>query len=273
MNNMRSVAFLGVDEAPCIIVMKDSKQTATGSPPPHSSALANCLVGLLCLFVLASALQKPLGASILFVALTLAAYLLGAAVLLASVSRRPASKSFGLANQVTLTRATLVALLFGLAGETGTPAEAWLAVGTALLAIALDGVDGWLARRHGLTSTFGARFDMETDALLILALSLLVWQFDKAGYWVLLAGLLRYLFVGAGRLFAWLRRPLPPSRRRQTVCVLQTLILILCLLPLVSAPWSQVVAALGILLLAGSFAVDVIWLARRARPQTEEVKS
>ena len=30
-----------------------------------------------------------------------------------------------------------------------------------------------------IASDFGARFDMETDALLILALSILVWQFDK----------------------------------------------------------------------------------------------
>jgi phosphatidylglycerophosphate synthase len=114
---------------------------------------------------------------------------------------------------------------------------------------------------------------METDALLILVLSMLVWGFDKAGYWVLLAGLLRYLFTAVAHAFAWLRRPLPPSRRRQTVCVLQILILIICLLPLVSKSWSHTLAALGILLLAWSFAVDIIWLARRARPQTEEASS
>ena len=85
----------------------------------------------------------------------------------------------------------------------------------------LDGVDGWLARRSGLASAFGARFDMEVDALLIMALAILAWQHGKAGSWVLLSGLLRYAFVAAGWLAPWMSRPLPPSRRRQTVCVVQ----------------------------------------------------
>ena len=47
-------------------------------------------------------------------------------------------------------------------------------------------------------SAFGARFDMEVDALLILVLSAGVWWFDKAGAWVWLSGLLRYAFIAAG---------------------------------------------------------------------------
>jgi hypothetical protein len=56
------------------------------------------------------------------------------------------------------------------------------------------------------------------------------------------------------------------------VCVLQVLILIVCLLPPVAPTWSETLAALGLLLLIWSFAVDVVWLARRARPQTEEAR-
>ncbi len=248
-------------------------QNSTSRLAPCTGALTSCLLGLLLLFTLACLLQQLMGMSVLLVALTVAAYLLGALLLLVSARGQSPLRCFGAANQVTLARAALVALLFGLVGEANTAANAWLAVGTATLALALDGIDGWLARRHDLSSAFGARFDMETDALLILALSLLVWGFDKAGFWVLLAGLLRYLFAVAGYALAWLRRPLPPSRRRQTVCVLQILILMICLLPLVSKPWSHTLAALGILLLAWSFTVDVIWLARRARPQTEEASS
>ncbi len=253
--------------------MRSPRQNFTSRPTRFPSALGNCVLGLLALLTLACVVQQLLAMSIEFVVRTVAAYVLGATVLLATVPRRPPLPCFGVANQVTLLRAALVALLFGLAGETATPAGAWLAAGTALLASALDGVDGWLARRLGLSSAFGARFDMETDALLIVALALLVWQFDKAGYWVLLAGLLRYLFVAAGALLDWLRRPLPPSRRRQTVCVLQILMLIVCLLPPVTRPWSQTAAALGLLLLVWSFTLDVVWLARRARLQAEEARS
>ena len=49
--------------------------------------------------------------------------------------------------------------------------------------------------RSNEASSFGARFDMETDALLILVLAALVWQHGKAGPWILAAGLMRYAFV------------------------------------------------------------------------------
>jgi phosphatidylglycerophosphate synthase len=136
------------------------------------------------------------------------------------------------------------------------------------LTLLLDGVDGWLARRTGTASAFGARFDLETDALLIAVLALLLWQAQKAGLWVLGAGALRYVFMGAGYLLPWLRRPLPYSRRRQTVCVVQTAAFIVALSPLVSTRWAALPAGVGLLLLTASFAVDTLWLARRAPHST-----
>lgn len=167
----------------------------------------------------------------------------------------------GPANQVTLLRLALTALLGGLLGET-SPNLPWVAFAIAGTVLVLDGVDGWLARRGGWSSRFGARFDMETDALLVVLMAMLVWQFDKAGAWVLLAGAMRYLFVGAGFAWPWLRRPLPDSGRRKTVCVLQILSLLAALLPLVPTPMSAGIAAVGLLLLTGSFLTDVAWLRR-----------
>ena len=106
---------------------------------------------------------------------------------------------FGAANQITTIRAMLVALIAALFGEPRFPIVATGAAIASLLAIALDGVDGWLARRQRIASDFGARFDMEIDALLVLVLAILVSQFEKAGAWVIVSGLLRYIFVGAGR--------------------------------------------------------------------------
>ena len=98
---------------------------------------------------------------------------------------------FGPANQVTMVRALLVALIAALIGEPTLPACARAAAGAAAIATLLDGVDGWLARRTQMASAFGARFDMETDALLIQVLAILAWQYGKAGAWVLVSGLLR----------------------------------------------------------------------------------
>jgi phosphatidylglycerophosphate synthase len=188
----------------------------------------------------------------------------GGGLLLWLAAKHLAAASFGLANLVTLGRGALTLLLLALLGAPASAVLGWLIAALAIVAVTLDGVDGKLARDRNEASDFGARFDMETDALLILVLAALVWQLDKAGAWILLAGLLRYLFVGASYVWSWLERPLPPSRRRQTVCVLQIASLIGALAPLVAPPWSALVALLGLLLLAWSFAVDVAWLARRA---------
>jgi phosphatidylglycerophosphate synthase len=171
---------------------------------------------------------------------------------------------FGAANQITTIRALLVSLIVSLVGEPRTAVIAASAAGVSLVVTMLDGVDGWLARRHRTASAFGARFDMETDAFLILALSILAWQYEKAGAWVVLSGLLRYAFVAAGALWTWLRAPLPPSRRRQAVCVLQIACLIVTIVPTVVPPMSTVVAAIALLALAGSFLIDIMWLWRRA---------
>jgi phosphatidylglycerophosphate synthase len=248
---------------------------ADPSPPRvafRHSALVSLGGGGVALVVLALGVRQGLGLSDLFLPKALAAYLAIAFTLLAHLPAEAPGRRFGPANQVTLARAVLAALLLAVVGEgpDGAGRLAWAAACAAAVAAALDGVDGWLARRTRTGSPFGARFDMETDALLVAALALLVWQLGKAGPWILAAGLLRYLFVAAGRVWPWMRRPLPPSRRRQAVCVVQVLTLIAALLPVLPPPSSEGVAAAGLAFLCYSFARDTAWLARGARRPTHE---
>jgi phosphatidylglycerophosphate synthase len=144
-----------------------------------------------------------------------------AAVALAGIGAHHPFARLGAANAVTGGRAMLTALVAAALLEVPTASLAWTLVVLAAVAVSVDGLDGWAARREGLGSTFGARFDMEVDAALILALSALAWRFDKAGAWVLASGLMRYAFVAAGLVWPWFDRPLPPSRRRRAVCVVQ----------------------------------------------------
>jgi phosphatidylglycerophosphate synthase len=171
---------------------------------------------------------------------------------------------FGPANQVTLGRAGIACLLAGALPAGGAPT--WQLAVLATAAAALDGVDGWLARRTRLASPFGARFDMEIDALLIAVLSLLAWRLDRAGAWILAAGAMRYLFVAAGSTWPWLAAPLPPSRRRQTICAFQVTMLVVCLVPILPQSVAVACAALGLAALAMSFTTDVarLWQARHA---------
>ena len=217
---------------------------------------------LLLLNLAAYALAHWLTLGMLFFFKTLSVYLFIFMVMLTQLTDHRPSSKFGSANQITLVRAGLVALLCGFIGESLSHLLLWYAVMIGLLGTMLDGVDGWLARREGLVSRMGARFDMEIDALHILILSVLAFQSNKAGVWVLTAGALRYLFLVVGYFIPWLASELAPSRRRQSVCVIQIVSLIVCLSPAIPAPWSGWIAASGVILLIASFLIDSWHLAR-----------
>jgi phosphatidylglycerophosphate synthase len=173
----------------------------------------------------------------------------------------------GAANLVTLARAGIAAVVAGalaLPGGIGEwPDLAWLLVALVSVGLALDGVDGWLARRSGLASAFGARFDMEVDALLAAMLCLVVILSGKAGLWLIPLGFLRYAWVLAGVGLPWLTRPLPDRQGRKTVCVVQIAVLTALLAPALVPPLSVwlAVAATGALVL--SFGADALWLWRQ----------
>ena len=231
--------------------------------PLRGSAVTSKLIGLAAVVALAGAARAglPLGDRYPLKAAALFAAIMGLS--LGFLRQHHPFARFGAANQMTTLRAILVALIAGLIGEPRRPAIAIAAVAASAAVIVLDGVDGWLARRQAIASPFGARFDMEIDALLILALSTLAWRHGKAGAWVVASGLLRYAFVVAGSLAPWLRAPLPPSRRRQTICVLQIAALTLVMLPASQPPASAWLAGAALAILAWSFLVDTVYLYRR----------
>jgi phosphatidylglycerophosphate synthase len=198
-----------------------------------------------------------------YVAAGLAAYAALSGVVAGAVGIGRGSAGFGLANQVTLLRAGLVCLVGGALLAGGSAAVmGWSLAALVAAALSLDAVDGWLARRFGFASDFGARFDLEIDALLILILAVLVWQTGRVGPWVLAIGLLRYAFVLAGWFWPWLRRPLPPRRRRQAVCVQQGITLLVCLLPPVGQRFAGLCAGVALVALLASFTADIIYVAR-----------
>jgi phosphatidylglycerophosphate synthase len=188
---------------------------------------------------------------------------LGGGAMLRGLATSYPYRRFGLANAITLSRAAGVAVLAAaLFAPPAEDAARWALTALALLILALDGLDGWAARRTGLACAFGARFDVEVDTAFALILALLVWQSGAVGPWVVVLGLFRPAFLLAGRLWPPLTAPLPEAYWRKTVCVIQIGALIALVSPVMPAPLAPALAALVLALLLVSFARDVAWLAR-----------
>jgi phosphatidylglycerophosphate synthase len=146
----------------------------------------------------------------------------------------------------------------------------WLIVLAAIVALLSDGLDGWVARRSGTASDFGAHLDMEVDALFLLALSMLVYATNEVGTWVIVSGALRYAFVLSSYAWPRLAMPLLPLWRRKVICVLQIAVLIVALAPIAPIWVTQKLCLGGLALLCYSFAADLIWLAARSRTRLLE---
>ncbi|MEM9499742.1 MAG: CDP-alcohol phosphatidyltransferase family protein, partial [Pseudomonadota bacterium] len=197
------------------------------------------------------------------------AYLGMSAIVLRGVALTYPHAVLGLCNLVTLFRATLVCFLFGAVFDQS--ASVWLVLGVAVFAYALDVADGWLARRAGLVSDFGARFDMEIDAALAAAISLWLLASGTVGWEILALGFTRYVFVLASCALPALRGALPYRLRRKVVCAIQIGALILLLCPLTPSIVVLPLTIAASLLLLWSFAIDIIWLLRHGTPRDSPV--
>lgn len=186
----------------------------------------------------------------------LAGMVFGAAmsVALAVGLARTGAGALGPANLVTLGRAALTGGVTALVVE---DRAAVLVVVVASVALAMDFVDGQVARRTDTTTRLGARFDMEIDAFLLLVLSAYVAM--SLGWWVVAIGAWRYLYIGAGRVVAWLRPPLPQRWFRKTVAAVQGVVLVVAASGLLPGPLTVAVVATSLTLLTVSFVRDIAW--------------
>lgn len=152
------------------------------------------------------------------------------------------------ANLVTGTRIALALAVPAVAAG----GSRWVLAAVLVVALLSDFVDGRLARRSGTTSAFGARLDMEADALLILVLSVVVAA--DVGWWVLWLGLVRYVFAAAVACVPRLRVAPPPRPWCKVVAALVGTVLATVAVGLVPGVAEVPLLALTSLLLAESFA-------------------
>ena len=180
----------------------------------------------------------------------------------------PDAWTLGPASIVTLGRAVLIGGVTAQVADgvaTGRVHVPVLVV-LASVALALDGVDGQVARRTRTVSPLGARFDVEVDASLLLVLSVHV--APQFGLWVLAIGTMRYIWVAAGRFFLpWLRDPLPARYSAKVVAVLQAVALIVASSGVLPASSATGLLAVALGFLVWSFGLSGVQLWQRATGQ------
>ncbi len=174
---------------------------------------------------------------------------------------------FGPANRLSLLRGLIIAVLAGFAWNTpATQNVEWIVCILAICALVLDGLDGAVARRSGITSGLGARLDCELDGLLTLILSFGVYLSGRVDAFILLAGAMHYAFFAARLLKLVPVVELPSSFRRQTAGVVSSFLLVLCCAPSMGASVDTALALTAVLLLTSSFAIDLAALIRTKEP-------
>ena len=192
-----------------------------------------------------------------------------ATALARGLARGPGER-LGPASWVTLARATLAVGVAALAADSFThDTPVALLVTLAAVALGLDAVDGWVARRTGTATALGARFDGEVDAFLILALS--VYVAPACGAWVLAIGAARYLFLAGEWLLPWMRAPLPPRRWRKLVAATQGVVLTVAAAGVLPLALTQALLVAALALLAASMGQCTWWLWRRRHAAHEQV--
>lgn len=183
------------------------------------------------------------------------------------VPHEPATASSGTgsgwhwADCVTCVRLGMLFVVIAAIAVHPDPGFGWLTVAIAIPMLALDLVDGLIARATATTAA-GARFDERLDATVVLVLSAAL--VPLYGAWCLISGLAHFTFrAGAAMRPAW-GAELPPSWRRKTVAAFQgPLLLAAGSPPGLAVPafgWACAVAAVASLLV--SFALDIIALER-----------
>jgi phosphatidylglycerophosphate synthase len=178
---------------------------------------------------------------------------------LASGLSRHRSEGLAAADWVTLARASLAVGLGALVAHSfGHPAPVTLLVALSALALALDCVDGWIARRAGPMATLGARLDGEADAFLLLVLSVYVARL--AGVWVLAIGAARYAFLVAGWRLRWMQAALPPRYWRKVVAATQGIVLTIAAADVLPRSLTHAALLVALALLGESFGRDLLWL-------------
>ncbi|MFW5744024.1 MAG: CDP-alcohol phosphatidyltransferase family protein [Spirochaetota bacterium] len=233
---------------------------ATFSDAYHRWNLTHAAAMVVLVLVAQFTLLRPVALALL------AVWIVGALGTLFVLGRRlhPDGAGPASANLLTATRGVAAAALIAIVVVTAYVPEAatalrsaggWYLVGMLLVVELTDLLDGHVARRLN-AGAFGATWDMESDAAYALALSLAVRHVHEAPVFVLLIGLLRYLYV---LLWHYDREPTVVPRAYKLFAKTTTAILVTTLILALLPPVGDTLRAVSLLVVLGLQLVSFGW--------------
>ncbi|AQL42934.1 hypothetical protein BV210_09490 [Halorientalis sp. IM1011] len=175
-----------------------------------------------------------------------------------------AGPALRVADAVTLVRGWLYAAVAGFAVLSPTALVAWLPGLCYGTGVALDWLDGRIARRTGGGTRLGERLDMAFDTLGFLVAPVVAVVWGRLPVWYLSLSAARYLFKAGRGLRRWRGQPvhdLPPSERRRQLSGLQMVFVTVALVPLVPREPLAVLAAVVLTPSLALFARDYLLVA------------
>ncbi|GAB4559109.1 MAG: hypothetical protein Kow0047_04760 [Anaerolineae bacterium] len=171
--------------------------------------------------------------------------------------------TLGAANALTLARGAIIALLAGIVVLPWPAAGylAWLPGGLYALAVALDHLDGRVARGTHRVTELGAILDIEFDGLGMLVVTVLTVRLGRLPPWYVVTGLAYYLFWWSVTIRRRRGHPtydLPPSRHRRVLASVQMGFMVVALMPWPPTPVVSLVGSALAVPFLGGFLRD--WL-------------
>ncbi|THJ64892.1 CDP-diacylglycerol--glycerol-3-phosphate 3-phosphatidyltransferase [Arthrobacter echini] len=188
-----------------------------------------------------------------------------------SSSPSPAVPVLNIANVLTVVRILMVPFFiwFLLLDDSRGGLFRWLAVLTFAVAIYTDKLDGDLARSRGLITDFGKIADPIADKLLIGSALVLLSVLGELWWWVTIVILVRELGITVLRFAVIRYGVMPASRGGKLKTVVQTVAILLFLLPLQNlgdwAWWPAALVMAAAVVITVVTGVDYIVQAARLR--------
>ncbi len=166
-----------------------------------------------------------------------------------------------LPNQITLSRFVINIFIFVMILHIDIYSFGLLLI-LSIISLILDGLDGYSSRYLNQTSKFGEIFDQEVDNFLIFILCISLIINHNYNYYIIIIPLYRYMFQVLINIGILSDNSLPYSFLRKFICVIMSIILILCNCFSTVDSFNTLLYVI-ILLLTYSFFKDTVWLYRR----------